>query len=222
MSIAGEPLAAVPEHDRPRERLLRLGPEALSDAEVLALVLGSGRTGQNVVVFARKLLAHVGGFAGLLSLTPEQLLRLPGVGPATTGRLVGATEMWRRGREPSANVRLVDSASIARAVLPELVHRHSERFLVVVTDRGLRLREVVLLREGTEHRVQIEIREVLQIVLTRRGAAFAVAHNHPAGSMEPSAADVSITSELRAAAETVGLRFLDHLIVSGGDWSSIA
>ena len=202
--------------------MLRLGPQALSDVEVLALVLGTGRSGQNVLVSAQVLLERAGGFAGLLALSPGQLQRFSGVGVATAGRLVAAAEMWRRASESPIAGQLQDSSAIAVAVLPQLMYRSDERFLVVVADRGLRLREVVVLREGGEHRVDIEVTEVLRVVLSRGGAAFAVAHNHPGGGLHPSAADAAITTQLRAAAAAVKLRFLDHLIVAGSEWTSIA
>ena len=202
--------------------MLRLGPGALSDVEILALVLGTGRTGQNVIASAQIVLERAGGFAGLLALSPDQLQRFPGVGPATAGRLTAAAEMWRRSSESPIAGKLQDSLAIARSVLPQLMYRSDERFLVVVADRGLRLREVVMLRQGSEHRVEIEIHDVLTVVLARGGAAFAVAHNHPGGSLQPSKADAAITTQLRVAADTVKLRFLDHIIVAGSEWTSIA
>ena len=211
----------MPKSERPRERLQRLGPDALTDAEVLALVLGAGLPGRNVVDAARELLAAHGGFAGILALSASQLAQLPGIGPATIGRLVAATEMWRRASTATTLQPLADSSAIALVVLPELQHRALERFVVVVADRGLRLREVVLVREGSALRVQVEVAEVLQTVLLRGGTVFAVAHNHPGGSLQPSAADAAFTAQLRAAAVTVRLRFLDHLIVAGSEWRSL-
>lgn len=222
MSKTPESLDALPVHERPRERLIRSGAAALSDAELLALVLGSGRPGRSVVASARMLLAQVGGFGNLVVMDAGQLQKLFGVGPATAGRLVAASEIWRRANAPTTASQLTDSAAIARVMLPELMHRQTERFLLVVADRALRVRDVVLLCEGNDHTVHVAVGDVLKAVLSRGGAAFAVAHNHPGGVLRASEADVAITERLRVAAAIVGLRFLDHIIVAGGDWRSIA
>lgn len=216
------PLAALAPHDRPRERLHRLGPNALSDRELLALVLGSGSRGRNVIATAGDILDRVGGFRGLLPMTTEELQRLPGVGPATAGRMAAAAEMWRRAAAPIALTKLSDSAAIARAALPLLMHRRTEQLLLLVADRALRLLGTIVVREGSDGRVDVDVGDVLTQVLTLRGHAFAVAHNHPGGTLEPSAADAAATKRMRAAADTVGLRFLDHLIVAGVDWRSVA
>lgn len=213
--------SAVPVHDRPRERLKRVGADALSDAELLALVLGSGWPGQNVVTFSAALLDATGGFASLLAMDAAQLEQLHGVGPATAGRLVAAGEMWRRANGAERASKLSDSASIAHVVIAQLAHRSIERFLVVVVTRDLRVREVVVVREGSDHSVHIDSRDVLSAVLSRNGAAFAVAHNHPGGLIDPSAADVALTKALKVAADAVGIRFLDHILVAGNEWRSI-
>jgi DNA repair protein RadC len=200
---------------------MRVGAGALTDAELLALVLGAGSPGQNVVSWSAALLREADGFAGLLSMDAARLQQLRGIGPATAGRLVAAGEMWRRANSAERASRLSDSASIARAVLAELSHRSIERFLVVVAGRDLRVREVVALRDGSDRAVYVDSREVLSAVLSRNGAAFAVAHNHPGGVAEPSAADVALTTALQNASCAVGLRFLDHILVAGAEWSSI-
>lgn len=217
-----EPLSAMPARERPRERLARLGAAALKDSEVLALMLGTGVAGRNVVVLAESILMEAGGFRGLVSMSAEQLQRLSGIGPAGVGRLTAAAEMWRRAAEPVSMVTLTDSAVVARVVLPKLMHRRTERLLVLVGTRALRLMEVAVLREGSEVRAEADPSEVLQVVLARGGGSFAVAHNHPGGSLDASQADLDFTAKLRTAAVTVGVRFLDHVVVAGNDWRSIA
>jgi DNA repair protein RadC len=213
--------ADVPTHDRPRERMRRLGVGSLTDDEVLALVLGSGQPGRSVIATARSILRKTGGFPGLATMDFARLEILPGVGPATAGKLVAIIEIWRRAGTSSAWTRLVDHDAVARIVKPELLHRDSERFVVVVADRAGRPIEVVLLRDGGIHQTSIEPAEVLQAVLTRGGRSFAVAHNHPSGSLEPSVADVTVTRRLDQAAATIGLRFLGHILVAGDGWAAL-
>lgn len=217
----GEPLANVPAHDRPRERMRRLGVGSLTDDEVLALVLGSGQTGLSVLALARSILRRTGGYQGLASMDSARLEALPGVGPATAGRLVAIIEIWRRAGKASAWTRLVDDEAVADIVRPELLHRDSERFVVVVADRAARPREVVLLRDGGVDDSQIQPADVLQAVLTRGGRAFAVAHNHPSGVLDASVADLMLTRRLDTAAATIGIRFLGHILVAGERWTAL-
>ncbi|MFF1876804.1 RadC family protein [Leifsonia sp. NPDC058230] len=215
------PLAEIPHHDRPRERMRRLGVGSLTDDEVLALVLGSGQPGQNVIAFARSILRRTGGFPGLATMDYARLENLAGVGPATAGRLVAIVEIWRRTGTARAWSRLVDHDAVARIVLPELVHRDTGRLIVVVADRATRPIEVVVLRDGGVDQVNVEPAEVLQAVLARGGRSFAVAHNHPGGTLDASVADVATTRRLDQAAATIGVRFLGHLLVAGDSWMAL-
>lgn len=218
----GESLANIPNHDRPRERMRRLGVGSLTDDEVLALVLGSGQTGRSVLALARSVLRRTGGFPGLATMDFARLEHLPGVGPATAGRLVAITEIWRRAGASSAWVRLVDHKAIADVVRPELVHRDSERFVVVVADRAARPLELVLMRDGGVDEATVQPADVLQAVLTRGGRSFAVAHNHPSGILDASVADLMLTRRLDQSAATLGLRFLGHILVAGESWTALA
>lgn len=199
----------------------RLGVGSLTDDEVLALVLGSGQSGQNVLAFARTILRRTGGFPGLATMDFARLETLPGVGPATAGKLVAITEIWRRSGSSSAWTRLVDHTAIADVVRPELLHRDSERFVVVVADRAARPIELVLLRDGGVDESSIQPADILQAVLTRGGRSFAVAHNHPSGVLDASVADTVLTRRLDQAAATLGVRFLGHILVAGERWTAL-
>lgn len=214
-------MADVPARDRPRERLLRLGPEALSEQELVALVLGSGRRGESVLALAAELIAEFGGAAGLARARPEELTRRPGVGPARAAALVAALRLGRlasvNGDESPVLRRAEDVAAIA---LRELHGLRRERVLVLVCDAGNRLRRVVTVTDGELDRTAFPVRAILNAVLRHDGRAFAVAHNHPSGDPTPSPADVKATDELRRAVGPVRLRLLDHVVVGGTDWRS--
>lgn len=214
-------LANIPNHDRPRERMRRLGVGSLTDDEVLALVLGSGQTGRSVLALARSVLRRTGGFPGLATMDFARLERLPGVGPATAGRLVAIIEIWRRAGASSAWTRLTDHKAVADVVRPELLHRDSERFVVVVADRASRPLELVLLHDGGVDETSVQPADVLQAVLTRGGRSFAVAHNHPSGVLDASVADLMLTRRLDQSAATLGLRFLGHVLVAGDSWTAL-
>lgn len=208
-------------HERPRERLRRLGADAPTDAEVLALMIGSGRPGSNAVDTAQHLIASVGGMAGLSAATIQDVERVPGIGPAAACRIVAATELRRRVALGDRPEPVSGTAGVAAAVLPHLQDRQRERLVVAVLDRRLRVRDVICVAEGKVGHASVHVAEIVQAVLIRHGQAFAVAHNHPGGCLDPSEADRRATGQLRAAAAACGLRFLDHLIVAGENWHAI-
>ncbi len=213
-------IADLPEHDRPRERLLARGVEALSERELLALLLGKGRRGESALDLAAALLAEHGGLAGVAAARPEELARRPGIGPAKAATLAAA---FRLGLLASGRVEapvLRTAADAAAVALRELAHTRRERVVVLVCDARNRLLRVVPVAEGSVDRAPLPVREVLNAVLRHDGRAFAVAHSHPSGDPEPGEEDVRATEQLAAAARTVGLRFLDHLVVGGGEWRS--
>jgi DNA repair protein RadC len=215
-------LRELPEHERPRERLLRRGVEALSERELLALIIRNGRGGESALDLAASLLADHGSLSALARARPEELVRRPGIGTAKAATLVAAFRLGRLAQaipEPSALRRAEDVASIACA---ELAGLRRERVLVLVCDAQNRPRQRIALTEGSIDRSLFPIREILNAVLRHDGRAFAIAHNHPSGDPTPSDVDRLATRKLAAAAETVGLRFLDHVIVAGEGWRSVS
>ena len=209
-------MSRLPPESRPRERLARVGAEALSDAELLALVLMSGRPGESALDLATGLLAEYGGLRRLGQARPEELGRKPGVGAAKAAALVAAFHLGRRTGE-AADVApvLAGSDDVAAAARPMLADARRERVLVLICDAQHRLRRHAIIAEGALDRSPILVREVLNAVLRHDGRAFAVAHNHPSGDPTPSLADRRATAALIEAARTVGLQFLDHVIVAG-------
>jgi DNA repair protein RadC len=211
----------LPELDRPRERLLRSGAPALSDRELLALLLGSGLPGTDAIELAAELIADAGGLRLLAVADPHALRQRPGVGAAKAARVAAAFELARRTVTADERRRISGSSDVAIVVAPYLSGRRHERVVVVVCDNCGSVLRVAPLTDGAADRALISVRDVLSAVLAAGGTRFAVAHNHPSGSVEPSAVDIEVTGRLRAAAETVGLRFLDHVIVTETDWRRV-
>jgi DNA repair protein RadC len=214
-------IADIPEDDRPRERLWRKGVAALSNAELLALVLRQGRSGESALQLAARLLAEHGGIDRLASAGAEELAAFPGVGPAKAAALVAAFQLSRNvggGPLPETVRRPDDLAAIARQ---ELAGLRRERVLVLVLDAGNRVQRVVPLTDGSVDRSLLPVREVLNAVLRNDGTAFALAHNHPSGDLTPSPQDLHSTEAVALAAPIVGLRFLDHLIVTDAAWLNL-
>jgi DNA repair protein RadC len=212
----------LPELDRPRERLFRFGVRALSDRELVAILLSSGKRGQGAIDLAAVLIGNGGrGLAELARADPHALKLIPGIGEAKAARVAAAFELARRAGLPEEIKRISRSADVALAAIPYLRGLPTERVMVIVCDHGGGVIRVAPLSEGGTSQSLIPVTDVLKLVLSVGGARFAVAHNHPSGSLKPSDADIEVTSRLRASAATVGLRFLDHVIVTETEWSRI-
>lgn len=215
-------IAKLPAHDRPRERLLRCGPAALSERELLALVLRQGRTGESALDLAGSLLCEYGSVSALASTRPEELAQRSGIGPAKAAALIAAFRLGRLADGAVETVTLRNAADVARVASQELAGLRRERVVVLVCDGANRVRRTVIVTEGAADRSLFPVREILNAVLRHDGNAFAVAHNHPSGDPTPSETDQSATVELAAAAKIVGLRFLDHVLVADKKWLAIS
>ncbi|GAA0928494.1 JAB domain-containing protein [Nonomuraea longicatena] len=211
----------LPAHERPRERLLSSGAAALADRELLALLLGSGFRGSSALDLAAEVINLCGDLSEIERVDPHRLLTVPGVGPAKAARVTAAFQLARRASEKAERSRVTGSADLADVAAPLLRGLARERLVLVVCDaRGAVLRRTVLSEGGSDH-TAFPVRDIVRTVLTAGGATFGLAHNHPSGSLEPSAADRAATAAVAAAAETVGLRLLDHLVVTDTAWRRI-
>lgn len=211
----------LPEEDRPRERLLRLGAAALSDRELLALLLGSGRGECDAIELAAEVISNAEDLRVLAGADPAELRLLPGIGPAKAARVAAAFELGRRARNAAGTQRITGSLDVAVAAAPLLRGLRHERVVVIVCDTGGVIRKTTVLTDGAADQSLLPVRDVLTSVLSVGGTAFAVAHNHPSGSLTPSEADLAATDTLRAAAKAVDLRFLDHVILTETSWKRI-
>jgi DNA repair protein RadC len=215
-------MAAVPPHERPRERLLARGSDALTERELLALVLRNGAKGVSALDLAAELLAEYGTLRALAAARPEELAMRPGIGPAKAAALVAAFQLARRADGEDALVRLRGPEDVARMARQELEGARRERLLVLICDAANRVRRTVIVSEGSTDRSLVPVREILNAVLRHDGRAFALAHNHPSGDPEPSEADRSATEEVKAAATVAGLRFLGHVVVANEVWREVS
>jgi DNA repair protein RadC len=204
--------------------LLASGPSALSDGELLAVLLGSGLPGRNAADLARGLLERHGSLAALLSSTPAELQRDQGLGPARIARLLAALELGRRYLEAPSDPRSslqapLDAARFFKARLTDLPH---EVFCCLFLDTRHRLIRYEELFRGTIDGATVYPREVVKRALQHNASAVILGHNHPSGVSEPSEADRSITLKLAKALALVEIRLLDHLVVSRGGHVSLA
>ena len=198
-----------------------LGPDALSDRELLALILRNGRPGESAVDLAGTLLAKFGGLSGLSSALPEEIAVIPGIGPAKAAALVAAFRLGALvARRDCSTTILARLADIARVASEHLTALRRERLLVLVCDGGNRLTRVAPVADGSMDRCLVPLREILNYVIRNDGRAFALAHNHPSGDPSPSQADRASTVLVSEGARVVGLRFLGHVVVCDDGWES--
>jgi DNA repair protein RadC len=203
--------------------LLALGPEALSDVELIALQLRSGARGESAVDLACQLLARFGDTARLAEATVDELAAAPAIGVAKAASLVACFQLARRSHAQREQPGLVlrNAADVATVARVELAGLRRERVIVLVCNGQNRLIRVVKVSDGSIDRSLVGVREVLNAVLVNDGKAFAVAHNHPGGDARPSESDIAVTAQVAIASKTVGLRFLGHVAVADDDWSEI-
>ncbi|WP_336085164.1 JAB domain-containing protein [Nocardia sp. SSK8] len=214
------PIADLPVAQRPRERLLMLGPHALSDGELLALLLCQGTRGLSALELAAQLLGEYGGLAELAAARPEELARRAGIGPAKAATVIAAFHLGTRSRTTGTVPRLSTPADVANVAVPLFAGARVERLLVLICDTQHRLRHRAFVAEGAIDHVAVPVREILNTVLRHDGRAFAVVHNHPSGDPTPSPDDRRASTLLHQAAATVGLRYLDHIVIAGESWAT--
>lgn len=210
--------------DRPRERLMSAGAAALSDGELLALLIGTGTRSHPAASLAHGLLARFGGFPGLLAASRSRLLETPGIGVARWCQLQAAVEVARRsvGQDLRCRDALASPEEVRRYLSLGLQHRPYEVFVALFLDSQNRLLAADELFRGTLNQTAVYPREVVRRALEHNAAAVILAHNHPSGVAEPSQADRLLTDALRRALQQLDIPVLDHLIVAGGRTYSFA
>lgn len=218
------PISSWPVGERPREKLLRRGVHALSDAELLALVLRTGSGSYSALDLAREVLAGEGSLRGIATRTPAELMRHHGIGPAKALELLSAFELGRRSQAEHEVERpiLRSPEDVARRMVPMLRDRKTEVFYVLVLDARNALKMELEISSGTLNASLVHPREVFKAAIDNVAASIIVVHNHPSGNPEPSREDIEITRQLVEAGRIVGIPLHDHVIVAGEQSTSLA
>ena len=218
------------EDDRPRQRLHAHGPKALSTAELLSLLLGTGHhtTGRSAVELAQCMLAELGengqdAISQLRHITMEDLLLLPGVGPAKAATIVAAIELGKRAfiQLPAERTRVDDPAVAVSLLSHDLMWEQEERFAVLMLNIRHHFIAKRVLTVGSQTETIAHPREIFGEALRHRAVRIIVAHNHPSGSLEPSPDDLALTRQLLQGGKVLSLPVLDHLILGDGRFQSL-
>lgn len=212
-----------PDGERPREMLLEKGPETLSDASLMAVLLTAGRQGKNAVALAREMLTELGGFRGLMSATHEDLLKIKGMGKAGTAMVLAAMEIARRQlRQPFKESNLIQNPNdLFDYLMVSMANLKREEFRLLHLDRSKHLMAEEVLFKGTSDISPVYPREIVESALRKSASTLILAHNHPTGLPEASEKDISFTRALVQACWSVEIPILDHIIVGRGGFMSM-
>lgn len=213
-----------PEDQRPRERLIKHGAHALSDAELLAVFLRVGVSGKSAVDLGRDMIGHFGSLNGLFSASLPQFAKINGLGPAKYAQLQAVIELARRSLSEELKTREALSSPLAVKQYLQLLlaKKPYESFAVLFLDVKNRLITTEELFRGTLTHASVYPREVVKAALSHNAASIILAHNHPSGTADPSNADRTLTSALQHALALVDIRVLDHFVVAGREVYSFA
>lgn len=212
----------LPESERPRERLIQHGPGVLSTAELLAILLRTGRRGENALHLAHRVLQTCGGLAGLARTPTHELARIPGIGLAKAAQIQAALELGRRVAAATPGERpQVRSAHDAYLLLADMADLEQETLRVLLLDTRGRVLAIPTIYVGNVNTTLVRPAEIFREAIRRNAVSMIIAHNHPSGDSTPSPEDIALTRDLVAAGQLLGIRVLDHLIIGRGQYTSL-
>lgn len=213
-----------PESERPRERLLQHGPQYLTEAELLGILLGKGTRKKTAIDLGRELLEQYGSLPKLFSCSPSELKTLKGIGSAKAATLSAAFELVRRiqANKDEKKPSFKQSSDVARHYLPLTRDLRKEVFRVLLLNRANRLVKEVLISEGTLDASIVHPRDVFREALLEPAAGVILIHNHPSGNPTPSEEDLRMTKQLVEAGRLLGIKVYDHIILAREEYRSLA
>ncbi len=216
-------LKELPQAERPRCRLRDLGAPALSSAEVLAILIGSGVAGRNALDLAQRLLIDAGGWSGLQRLSFEELTRVYGIGEARAAQIKAALEIGRRllAAPDEARRQITSPADVAGWLMVEMSQLEQEQLRVVLLNTKNYVLAVETVYVGTVNSSSVRVAEVFKAAIRRNAVALIVCHNHPSGDPQPSPEDVAVTRQLIEAGRLCDVEVLDHIVIGAGRWLSL-
>ena len=212
-------------NDRPREKLLQKGKEALTDAELLAILIGSGNKNESAVALCQRILSSVSNNLNSLGkLTIQQLLSFKGVGEAKALSIIAAMELGRRRRIEEASVlkKVTSSASVFEQFQPVLGDLPHEEFWILYLNNANNILQKAQISKGGITGTLVDVRLVIKKALEIGATSLILAHNHPSGTLKPSKADLALTKKMTLAANSLDLKVLDHLIITEKAYFSFA
>ena len=214
----------LPRQERPRERLQKFGPEALSAQELLALVIGRGIPKKSVMNIAQELLARFGNIKAISQATIEELSQIRGIGLAKAAQLKACFELGKReDLEPELkNFDIKDPEAVVKAIRVSIKDKAKEHFKLILLNPRNKIIGISTISIGTLNASLVHPREVFKDAITHSAASVVLAHNHPSGDPEPSEDDIKITKKLVDSGKILGIEVLDHIIIAKNGFKSLA
>lgn len=213
----------LPENERPRERLLRYGTESLSNAELLAIILGSGTKRENVLSLSNRIIKETGGLNGLLKSTVEDFMSLSGIGEAKAAQLMALLELSKRFKSyrDGNDYKISKPKDAALLVMNEMKNFKQEHLKVIMLNTKNVVMFIKDVSVGSLNSSIVHPREVFCDAIRKNSAFIIVCHNHPSGDPQPSNEDINITNRLKECGKLLGIELLDHLIIGNGRYISL-
>lgn len=223
--VLREAIKQWPESDRPREKLVKNGASALSDSELVAILIGSGSGSKNALDLARELLVKFGSLAGLETASVDEIRKTRGIGEVKAITIKAGLEMGRRfsassGQMTSVPIRVSEDA--AKIYMPQMKNMKKETFRVALLNSKNRIMKTVTISEGGLASAIVEPREVFNPAIRESASGVILLHNHPSGDPDPSDDDINLTRRLTAAGKLMNIKVLDHIIIGDGRYYSFA
>lgn len=208
-------LRDMPLDERPRERLMRVGPRALATAELLAITIRTGIGGENVLRLAERLLSHFDGLSGVARASPVELQAVNGIGPAKAAEIKAALELGRRllAAAPEERPRVTSPADAANLLMSEMMLLEQEHLRLILLDTRNHVLRTPTIYQGSLNTSVIRVGELFRAAIRENAAALIVTHNHPSGDPAPSPEDVQVTRQIVAAGKLLDIELLDHIII---------
>ena len=216
-------LREMPAELLPRRRIEWLGPGALTTSELLSLVIGSGRPGENAIRVAETVLVESGGLHGLRNMPDSELQKIAGIGPAKAAQIRAALELGRRFIEPPRNIRpqIRSPADAANLVLVEMSALEHEELRVMLLDTKLFVKRTVTVYQGNLNTAVVRVGEVFREAIRDQASCIVVLHNHPSSDPTPSPEDVRVTEQMVEAGKLLDIDVVDHLVIAGHRYVSL-
>lgn len=213
----------MPSEERPRERLLHYGPQALATSELLAIVLRTGTKERSALGLAEHLLSVHGGLRGVANASVDEIAQVKGIGPVKGVQIAACVELGRRLASHTEETRPVirSPEDVAHLLMPELRDARKEHFKALMLDVKNRVLKTVTVSVGTLDASIVHPRDVFKDAIAMSAAAVIVAHNHPSGDPTPSPEDRQVTARLCEAGRVMGIELLDHVVLGDGRWVSL-
>lgn len=213
----------LPENERPRERLFRYGPEALSNIELLAILLGCGSKKENIISLSSRIIQNNGGINGVFDSTLEDFTNISGIGKAKAAKLLAVIELSKRFKsfKDGDNYKIHNSKDAAMLVMKEMKSLKQEHLVVIMLNTKNVVISVKNVFIGSLNSSIVHPREVFSYAIKKSSASIIICHNHPSGDPSPSDEDIKVTYRLEKCGEILGIHLIDHLIIGNGQYTSL-